>query len=99
MALGQLTQEALAVAEALKAAASSDELANTGGGSRHRGLPEELRARFIDVRAKLFDRGVYHPVLARFDTATVPQAPTSEIADELATLAESLTVSSTPGAP
>ncbi|HYC60153.1 MAG TPA: hypothetical protein VEK79_11370 [Thermoanaerobaculia bacterium] len=92
MALGQLKQEALAVADAMKAAGGSSEtIANTGGGSRHRGLPEDLRARFIAVRAELFDRGVYHPVLVRFDSATVPQAPTSEIADELATLAAALT--------
>ena len=92
MEIGQLKQEALAVAEDLKAAGgSSDPIANTGGGSRHRGLPEDLRARFIAVRAELFDRGVYHPMLVRFDTASVAQAPTSEIADELATLAETLT--------
>ena len=92
MEIGQLKQEALAVAEAMKTAGGSSEpVANTGGGSLHRGLPEDLRSRFIDVRAALFDRGVCHPMLVRFDTASVAQASTSEIADELATLAESLT--------
>jgi hypothetical protein len=89
----ELKQNALGVAEALHAAApgqSQEPIANTGGGSRHRNLPEELRARFIDVRAALFDRGIYDPVLVRFDTATVPQAPTSEVAEQLAAVAASL---------
>lgn len=92
MALGQLRDELIAVADALRSASgSADAISTTGGGSAHRGLPADIRARFIAVRAALFDRGVYHPVLVRFDTATVAQAPTSEIADELATLAASLT--------
>lgn len=78
-------------AEALQAAASSTEpIPNTGGGSRHRGLPEDLRQRFIDVRAALFARGIFDPVLVRFDTATAPQAPTGEIAERLAALADAL---------
>ena len=78
-------------AEALQSAASSSEpVPNTGGGSRHRGLPEELRQRFIDVRAALFARGIYDPVLVRFDTATAPQAPTHEIAERLAAVADAL---------
>jgi hypothetical protein len=88
----ELKQEALAVAEALQAASSDSDqpIANTGGGSRHRGLPEDLRLRFIGVRAALFTRGIYDPVLVRFDTATAPQATTREIAEELATVAASL---------
>lgn len=84
----ELKQEALAVAEALQAAPSQP-IANTGG-SRHRGLPEDLRQRFIDVRAALFARGIYDPLLVRFDTATVTQAPTAEIAQQLATVAAAL---------
>ena len=89
----QLKEMATAVAEALKAVPSSDSgqpIANTGGGSRHRALPEELRSRFIQVRAAMFTRGIYDPVLVRFDTATVAQAPTSEIAEQLAIVAAAI---------
>jgi hypothetical protein len=84
-----LKQEALAVAAALQAA-SSQPISNTGGGSRHRGLPEDVRQRFIDIRAALFARGIYDPLLVRFDTATVAQAPTAKIAEQLATVAAAL---------
>ena len=53
-------------------------------------LSPELRRRFIDVRTALFRRGVYDPVLARFDSATVAQANLPEIADQLARVASSL---------
>jgi hypothetical protein len=88
----ELKQQALAVAEALQAASSDSDqpIASTGGGSLHRGLPEDLRRRFIDVRAALFARGIYDPLLVRFDTATVTQATTREIAAELATVAAAL---------
>jgi hypothetical protein len=51
----------------------------------------EVRQRFIAVRAELFRRGVFDPVLARFDTATVGRASNEEIAEELRRVAESLT--------
>jgi len=70
MTTGELKETALAVAEALKAAPAA--------------LPEDLRKRFIDVRAHLFARGIYDPVLVRFDSATVPHAPAGEIAEQLA---------------
>ena len=70
MTTGELKEKALAVAEALKAAPET--------------LPEDLRKRFIDVRAHLFARGIYDPVLVRFDSATVPHAPIGEIAEQLA---------------
>lgn len=53
-------------------------------------LPEDLRRRFIEVRAALFQRGLYDPVLVRFDSATVPKASTPEIADQLLLAASSL---------
>jgi hypothetical protein len=53
-------------------------------------LPEDLRTRFIDVRAALFQRGVYDPVLVRFDSATVPRASLSDIAAQLAIVASAL---------
>jgi hypothetical protein len=70
MTTGELKEKALAVAEALKTAPAT--------------LPEDLRSRFIDVRAHLFARGIYDPVLVRFDSATVPHAPIAEIAEQLA---------------
>lgn len=94
MSLEQLRALVDAVAGELSAfasAAPAEPIANTGGGSDHRGLPEELRQRFIQVRGALYQRGVFEPVLARFDTATAPQAPTLEIAERLAAVAASLT--------
>jgi hypothetical protein len=76
MTLEELKEKALAVAEALKAAPAA--------------LPEDLRKRFIDVRAHLFARGIYDPVLVRFDSATVPQAPIGEIAEQLAMVGAAL---------
>src|SRR5687768_434636 len=81
---------AVSVADAMKAAAPGGKDATPGGGSRHRGLPEELRRRFIDVRTALFQRGIYDPVLVRFDTASAPQATTAEIAARLSELAATL---------
>jgi hypothetical protein len=84
--LDDLRTMAAAVAGELKAAAAGSEnapIAGTGGGSQHRGLPENLRERFIDVRAALFQRGIYDPVLVRFDTASVAQASTTEVAEQL----------------
>ena len=49
-----------------------------------------LRARFIGVRAELFQRGIYDPVLVRFDSATAPRATTQEIAEQLASVATNL---------
>ncbi len=72
----ELKQVAVAVAEELKAAGTN--------------LPADLRQRFIDVRAALFQRGIYDPVLVRFDSATVTKASTQEIAEQLATVAASL---------
>ena len=85
-----LKELAAQTADALQSAGSSEPIPNTGGGSRHRGLPEELRQQFIDVRGALFALGIYDPVLVRFDTATVAQAPTSEIGERLAAIAEAL---------
>jgi hypothetical protein len=70
--------------------ASGGEPAATGGGSRQRGLPEPLRERFIRVRTELFQRGIFDPVLVRFDTATAPQASTKEIGEQLQTVASRL---------
>ncbi len=49
----------------------------------------ELRERFINVRAELFQRGIYDPVLVRFDSATAPKATAQEIGEQLANVAQS----------
>lgn len=53
-------------------------------------ITPELRVRFIEVRSALFMRGVYDPVLVRFDSATAPRASNAEIGEQLETLAQSL---------
>jgi hypothetical protein len=75
--LAEIKARARAVSEAMKAAAGKP-------------LPPDLRKRFIEVRAALFQRGVFDPVLVRFDSATAPPAPIEEIADQLASVAASL---------
>lgn len=72
--LAELKQEAAAVAEAMGA----------------QELTPALRERFINVRAALFQRGIYDPVLVRFDSATAPRATAQEIAEQLATVATNL---------
>ena len=51
-------------------------------------IPPELRLRFIELRAELFQRGIFDPVLVRFDSATAPRAGVAEIADELMKIAK-----------
>jgi hypothetical protein len=77
MTIEELKAAAAAVAQELQTAGDAP---ITGG----------LRDRFITVRAELFQRGVYDPVLVRFDSATVAQASTREVAEELAKVAETL---------
>jgi hypothetical protein len=67
-----------------------EQLTGTGGGSRHRDIPGPLRQQFIAVRSELYQRGVFDPILARFDSGTVTQASLRELAEELAKVAESL---------
>ena len=92
LSLDELRGRASQVAESLAALANAGApiATNPGGGSRHRAIPEELREQFIEVRAALFQRGLYDPVLVRFDTATAPQATTAEIAEQLRSVAASL---------
>jgi hypothetical protein len=74
--LEQLKQLAAAVAEELKGAATP--------------VPADVRERFITVRAALFQRGIYDPVLVRFDSATAPKATAQEIGEQLSTVAGAL---------
>jgi hypothetical protein len=90
MTLDEIRKLAAEVSAQLLAVTTTTETASAGGGSRNRQLPESLRERFIDVRAAMFQRGIYDPVLARFDSATAPAATITEIAEQLKTLAESL---------
>ena len=53
-------------------------------------MSPQLREQFINVRAALFQRGIYDPVLVRFDSYTVSKASVEEIAEQLATVAASL---------
>ena len=51
---------------------------------------EPLRGRFIEVRSALFQRGIYDPILGRFDTASAPKASAAEVAEQLTAVAQSL---------
>lgn len=89
--LAQLKTMALEVASQMTGVAGADATPGaTGGGSAHRALPEDVRHRFIEVRSSLIERGVFDPILIRFDTATAPQATTAAIAQQLSAVAEGL---------
>jgi len=53
-------------------------------------LTPKLRQRLIAVRTQLFQRGLFDPVLVRFDGITVARATIEEISEELAAVASSL---------
>ena len=74
MTLDALKAQAAAVAEEMRAQEMSP----------------ALRERFITVRAALFQRGIFDPVLVRFDSATAPRATSQEIAEQLANVATNL---------
>ncbi|MDQ3283945.1 MAG: hypothetical protein M3Q69_21280 [Acidobacteriota bacterium] len=73
----QVKQLASEVAQELRAAGSD-------------GVTPALRTRFIQVRAALFERGMYDPVLVRFDSATVAKASVEEIAEQLQSVSDAL---------
>ena len=74
MSIAEIKASAAALARQMK----SDEMTHA------------VRARFINVRAALFQRGVYDPILVRFDSATVARASLAEIGDELEKVASNL---------
>ena len=76
------------LAERLGSAPAGGDGAHSG--SSHRGLPEDLRREIVDVRSRLFEIGLYDPVLARFDSATVTQASNAEIAEQLSLVSNAL---------
>lgn len=93
MTMEELRSAAAVIAGELRAAVANspgEPVPATGGGSRHRKLPEDLRQRFVDVRAELYQRGIYDPVLARFDSATVTQASTLALAEQLELISSSV---------
>ena len=51
-----------------------------------------FRKRFIAVRAELIRRGIFDPLLSRFDSVTVAQATRSQIAERLKTIAANLSI-------
>jgi hypothetical protein len=85
----EIKSRAARLAERLRGAAGEK---SSGGGSARRGLTDDLRHDFLDLRSALFQRGVYDPVLVRFDSATAPSATNGEIADQLEAIAGSLTI-------
>jgi hypothetical protein len=71
---------------------ASDEIKAIASALRDSETPApELRKRLIAVRAELFRRGIFDPILARLDSVTVARASSDEIADELDALAANLT--------
>ena len=89
MTLDEMRSAATRLSGELRSADAQGAAAATGG-SKHRGLPEDVRGRFLALRASLYQRGIYDPVLVRFDTATTAQATNGEVADQLDAVAESL---------
>lgn len=55
-----------------------------------RRISADLRRRFLAFRTKLYTLGLYDPVLGSFDSATVKQADSDEIAQQLELVAEKL---------
>ena len=87
--IDEIRAMAIQVADRLHAVTGTTPILS-GGGSRLRGLPEDLRMQFLAVRTALFQRGFFDPVLVRFDTATGTQASTAEIAQQLKAVAATL---------
>lgn len=54
-------------------------------GSAHRPLSDDLKRRLLSLRSDMFEAGIYVPLLVRFDSATVSQADSRAIAEQLAT--------------
>ena len=67
-----------------------DEVTEIAAAFESNAVTSEVRKRFIAVRTELFQRGIFDPILARFDTATVTKASAQEIAAQLRAIAESL---------
>jgi hypothetical protein len=93
MSLGELTARTGEVADALLDATQNTSEADepvAEDNSRRRVISEELRGRFIEVRDAMQRLGIVDPVLIRFDSYTVRQAPTREIGERLRQIADRL---------
>ena len=82
-----MAAEALAIAEEL-AASGNDQ--STDGKIRTRTWPPSLRKRLVDLRTRFIQRGLNDPVLSRFDSHTVAQSSSEEIAGQLIAIAKEL---------
>ena len=82
-----MAAEARAIAQEL---ASSGEDESADGKIRSRSWPAPLRKRFVELRTRFIQRGLNDPVLSRFDSHTVAQSSTEEIANQLAVIATQL---------
>ena len=82
-----IASEARAIAEEL-ASSIGDE--STDGKIRSRNWPAPLRKRFVELRTRFVERGLNDPVLSRFDSHTVAQPSTEEIANQLLAIAGQL---------
>ena len=58
--------------------------------SRRRVISPELRLRFIEVRTTMHRMGLVDPVLNRFDSYTVAQATSRQVAERLAEVADAM---------
>ena len=75
---------------AIPLTALKEEAARVAADMRGGDVTGALRERFIHVRAALFQRGIYDPVLVRFDSYTAPKATAAEVAEQLETVATNL---------
>jgi len=67
-----------------------DEVTEIAAAFESNAVTSDVRKRLIAIRTELFQRGIFDPILARFDTATVTKASAQEIAAQLRAIAESL---------
>ena len=67
-----------------------DEVIEIAAAFESNAVTSDVRKRLIAIRTELFQRGIFDPILARFDTATVTKASAPEIAAQLRAIADSL---------
>ena len=67
-----------------------DEVTEIAAAFESNAVTSDVRKRLIAIRTELFQRGIFDPILARFDTATVTKASAQEIAAQLRAIADGL---------
>jgi hypothetical protein len=85
----ELKEHAKAIAAELAKEGEADSRLGESGVLK-RGIAPPLRVRFIELRTNLIARGISDPLLARFDSYSVPQAATRAVAEQLGKVAEEL---------